>query len=714
MTRHLSHSPSLVAQAWKHAPHGVPSTWKKFFSQARNVMLAILAGSIASSSWAADGVIAPTNVVPWTPGIYVGVYGGIPTTRTEYTNLVTAGADPTGVTSCSALLKSLLDSCPSNQYVYAPQGRYRLATPVNLDGSSHFTLRGAGRTNTVFVPEDPDNPGIKMDAGSPNWIRAIHGSIAQGATNITAIGWNYTDYVGNMVKIASKDEGRTNLQPFVAVKTDYTVAQITKIVAVENETNLTVWPPMYWDHPANLEPRILLMTGTQTKRIGFEDFTIDCSDVSGAATAMGIFGATDCWFKNMQFIDGALALTSGMNHEVRDSVFTSTSAGSGTYMIIFTDVAASLVENNFGYGGSPFIEANSTWGSVIAYNHTTNNISDDTYIGNPFDHHSGFSMLNLFEGNCGQMFQQDGYHSGAAKDTLFRNWFHTWMPTHTGLPRAIDLNRGSRDFNIVGNILGDARRTGWYYTITNQFYTQTTPVILRLGFPQPGNSSYAYQGPGPGTHFQLTTPTTDWRFPGSNAFWGTVTQATALTNFIWGDFSTPPSAAAILADTMILQDPVSTNFYYPRITNFTYLRYTSYDATGITLNQLIWVTNGARLYSSHADTYTTLYLDDAGTHLIEANYDYTNNAKVFNTWTSGSSLSNSLYLTAKPSWWRDEYSSWPPFDPGNTNTITNLLTAAADYYYPTNQPEQGGGADPSSLPVSLQGRFIINGMGRLQ
>jgi hypothetical protein len=631
----------------------------------------------------ADGVIAPTNTVPWTPGIYVGVYGGIPTSRTEWTNFVTAGADPTGVTTCSALLKALLDACPSNKYVYAPQGRYRLATAVNLDGSSDFTLRGAGRTNTVFVSEVDDNPAIKMDNNNLNWIRGIHGSIAQRVTNITAVGWDYTDYVGNMVKIASKNEGRQNLQPFVAVKSDYTVAQITKIIAVTDQTNLTVWPPLYWDHPSDLLPRIVLNTGTQTKRIGFEDFTIDQTALSGSPQALALFGATDCWIKNVQCLGGSVAITAGMHHEIRDSVFTSTAAGSGTYMNIWTDVSASLLENCFGIGGSPFIEANSSWGNVIAYCHTTNNISDDTYIGNPFDHHSGFSMLNLFEGNSGQMFQQDGYHSGAAKGTLFRNWFHTWMPTHSGLPRAIDLNRGSRDFNIVGNILGDARRTGWYYTITNQFYTQTIPVILRLGFPSPGNSSYAYQGPGPGHHYQLKTPTTDWRWPGSNAWWGSVTQETALTNFIHGPFASPPSVALDL-DTLTLQDSGNTNLYYPQVTNFTYLRWVSYDSTGVLLNQDIWVTNGANLYSANADTYQQLYLDDASTHLIEWNYDYTNNARVFNTWTSGITLSNSLYLTAKPSWWRDAYSSWPPFDPGNTNTITNLLTAAADYYYPTN------------------------------
>jgi hypothetical protein len=653
----------------------------------------------------ADGVIAPTNTVPWTPGIYTGVYGGIPTTRTLYKNLVTEGADPTGAVDCQALLQTLLNACPADQYVYAPQGTYKLSSQVTISGN-RFTLRGAGRTNTVFRPDD--NAAFHLDNNNLNWIRGIHGSIVQGDTNIVAIGWDYSSYVGNLVKIASKNEGRQNLQPFTAVKTEYTVAQITKIIAVSNETNLTVWPPMYWDHPAALSPRIILNTGTQTRNIGFEDFTIDQNHMEGAPTAMSLFGASDCWYRNVQFLGGALAVTVGMHHEIRDSVFTSSAAGSGTYMNIWTDVSATLLENCFGIGGSPFIEANSSWGNVIAYNHTTNNISDDTYIGNPFDNHSGFSMFNLFEGNVGQMYQQDGYHSGAAKTTLFRNWFHTWMPTHSGLPRAIDLGRGSRDYNIVGNILGDARRTGWYYNITNQFYTATIPVVIRHGFPAPGNSSYAWQGSGPGHHFQLKTPQTDWRWPGSNAFWGVVTQATALTNIIYGNFASPPTVALGFT-TLILQDSGNTNLYYPQVTNFTFVSYTAYDADKVTLNQLIWVTNGASLYSSSPDTHQQLFLDDRDTHLIEGNYDYTNSARVFTTWTSGSTLSNSLYLTGKPSWWRDSYSAWPPFDPSNTNSITNLLTAAADYYYPTSAVEAATATITKEFrgPIQFRGPVTI-------
>ena len=58
-----------------------------------------------------------------------------------------------------------------------------------------------------------------------------------------------------------------------------------------------------------------------------------------------------------------------------------------------------------------------------------------------------------------------------------------------------------------------------------------------------------------------------------------------------------------------------------------------------------------RVSSSDAKTSSTL--------IREGNYDFVNNALV---WSAGAKdIPDSLYLTAKPSWW--DSSPWPPFTP---------------------------------------------------
>jgi len=644
---------------------------------------------LARVAYCADGVIDDTNTVPWIPGVTVGVYGGIPTTRTEWTNLVTAGADPTGVTTCSALLTSLLDACPSNQYVYAPQGTYKLSTTVSLVGThNHWTLRGAGKTNTVFRPT---LTAFALDNNNLSFIRGLVGSIARGATNITVLNTDFSGYEGHIVHISSRNWGRTVLHPWAWDQSDYLVGQLCEIKSISQGTNLVVWPPMYWDHAEALGPRITLNTGTQTEGIGFEDFSVDFTGVTGTpASELGFnwFGTKNCWWKNIRILDapdGSFNSSVNLFCEVRDSVFTSQISGSGTF-ILFTSYAGGwLVENNFCIGGSPFWEANSTWGSVCGYNFCTNNVSDDTHIGNPFDHHEPYSMFNLWEGNDGSMFQQDSYHGGAALDTLHRNRFRAYQPPGSinGLPRAIDLCRNTQYYQVIGNVLGDERQSQtYYYSTTNQFYDAMCcgligAVIYCLGYPNPGDTAY---GSGSPSFFPYRTPETDWRWPGIQGFMGTVTQATALTNIIYGDFSAAPTGNGF--ENVILQSSVDTNLYFPPQTNYPRLKYTSLSSANMTLSALIWVTNGAKVYGVAPQYFQTLHFADIATHTIEGNYDYTNRAQVWNNWTGTKPLSNSLYRTSQPSWWRPSYGSWPPFDPSNTNSFTNLLTAAADYYYP--------------------------------
>jgi hypothetical protein len=78
----------------------------------------------------------------------------------------------------------------------------------------------------------------------------------------------------------------------------------------------------------------------------------------------------------------------------------------------------------------------------------------------------------------------------------------------------------------------------------------------------------------------------------------------------------------------------------------------------------------------------------AATLFRHANYDYATSSII---WSNGYShiLSNSLYLTSKPSWWGDRL-AWPPFDPNNPS-VASVTNIPAGYRYTY-------GVDPTGNP----------------
>jgi hypothetical protein len=486
----------------------------------------------------------------WTKGTHSGVYGGIPTSRTQWTNFVTAGADPTGVADCTALLINLINNCAPNKYIYAPEGRYKLLTALIPNGlSNNWTIKGAG-TNTVFVPTQGF---INYDVQTYGGLFNIHGGVAKGASTFSTEE-DCSEAVGRNAIFSTQNRGRTNVNIIAVDFSDRLIQQVVEIVSVTDGTNVTIRPPLLWDHPEELNPYFLYNTSTQVEGIGFEDFMIDASDAE-SANCISLFGLRNSWAMRLRIIDPngfAFNLTGNLFLEIRDSYFFSTREGANTAVILMGGDTGDLIENNFSYGGSPFVECNSSSGNVIAYNFATNAVSNDFHVGNPYDNHSPHSMMNLWEGNYGTMYQSDSYFGSSSHNTLFQNRFTGYDPIKPGLPRCIDLGRWSTYWNLVNNVLGDDLSDGLIYTTIEQYYSGTQPVIMRFGFPYPGNSSYGYVG------FTAQTPSTDWRFPGTNRLAHTMTvDVFTPTHILSGDFS-----SVEYLDQIGFQSAADTNYYY--------------------------------------------------------------------------------------------------------------------------------------------------------
>lgn len=662
--------------------------------------------------------------IEWEPGIYTGVYGGIPTDRTMFTNLLTAGGSADGVTDNAALLQSLVNTCPANKYVYIPEtngGVYYFSTHIYLHANNRYSIVGGSRTNTWLFPATGKMFFLDNTAYFPFRISS---AIAKGATNFsTAPGTDMSGYVGNNVKLSGKDDGFTAMHVIAVDNTERSVNPIMRIVAVNNLTNVTVWPPVPLDFPIATDPWLYVNATTQSKLVGIESLGITGTNfiteaVCGVDNLIVLFGAQDFWFKDIRVNQPRgfhFNLGGTLGTEIRDSDFIMGLAGANTAIILMGGDGGALVENNYAVGGSPFVECNGSIGNAVAYNYVTNAVSNDFHVGNPYDNHSPHSAMNLFEGNWGTMYQSDSYFGSSSHNTTFRNWFTGHDYVKTGIPRAHDLGRWSEGWNSIANVFAPrdwpntsnyynsvltAFATPWYETgSSNQFYTQTQPVIYRNGFPFPGNTSFGHTG-NPKTSLNTT-----WNDPGTNMIVGVVTQATALTNIIWGAFTSIPNGGV----SNVALRVTGTDHYYPKATNYPRVHYYSNSPSNLWLTAAIWVTNGDTLYTIGPDAYNHLDTNVAATLMRHGNYDVASGAIVWDRegYTSVSNIPISLLRAG----------GFPSF-------MTNSEGDTLDFVNPTNGYNQTADwqarirveeasleppPEPVDAPTSLR-RVIINGI----
>lgn len=98
--------------------------------------------------------------------------------------------------------------------------------------------------------------------------------------------------------------------------------------------------------------------------------------------------------------------------------------------------------------------------------------------------------------------------------------------------------------------------------------------------------------------------------------------------------------------------------------------------------------------------------------LIHGNYDTISSGQRWESAIADHSIPNSLYLSAKPSWFGDR--SWPPFDPSNFSTAQKTnIPAGYRYVFGGEVPEGGGGGGggiiPDSRRVVWQGNVGVSG-----
>jgi hypothetical protein len=467
----------------------------------RGVRLSI-AISIWLSSLSYAEIIPQDRRIDWSQA---GIPGGIPN-RTTICATINAATYGNGTTDATAAIQNAIANCPADQVVYLPAGTYLLTSPVDFGYKSRVTLRGAGMGQTILRPQSW--AAITTGQSGMSSERRILSGSTKGSTTIT-------------VDDASGIQAGSVLDIYQGPDPDFywsrgndpdNTGQHVKVTAV-NGTTIQFEDPLFWN--LTLNPRVKYQMYAGMSWGGVEDLTIT-GDSSYAGSMIQFWNTYACWIKGVETAWGNgnehIFLYGCLRNEIRDSYIHDTYSTTDGYGILtMKDYGGGarggctglLVENNIFSGFFYSIILETEVGGVIAYNYSRNArlvVWPDYQVPDFSTNHSEHGMMDLWEGNIGAGFQNDGYHGSTSHITLFRNWFSGRHvdANRTGNIKTVDLTRFSYYHNVVGNVLGNPdwpRTTTGRYEMTGQpGYTEQS-VIYRLGYPNMGNNGYSSTNP---------------------------------------------------------------------------------------------------------------------------------------------------------------------------------------------------------------------------
>jgi hypothetical protein len=432
-------------------------------------------GLVVSGAVLAADPIPSGRRIDWS---YAGVPGGIPD-RGNVCATLSPGAS-------AASINNAIASC-SDGVVKLNPGTYNV-TGIQLN-NSNVTLRGSGADQTILKGCNI----VRLGAGGniASGI-AITGGAAKNSRSFNVASVSGLS-VGQMIEI-----DRDNDASFVVstVGGGRHLRQVNVVTAISG-TTVTVRNPLIWDFTGG-NPRIKF-TFVNTKRSGVEDLKLDHSNTSGCVN-FAVEYCDSCWIKGVEsYMPSGYHFTilGTVNGEFRDSyvreaqTFGANNAGTAFYgSPSYGSNSSWVVENNIFNKNFPAIELqNSSSGFYIGYNysHGSAATASDAPVSWTFaDNHGPHDMMNLWEGNVGEMFGSDGYFGGSSHATVFRNHLTGYNRNSGKSDEPVRLNRLTYHYNIVGNVLGSSAWSANKYNQTADGCSGGAG-IFRLGYPNIGN-----------------------------------------------------------------------------------------------------------------------------------------------------------------------------------------------------------------------------------
>jgi hypothetical protein len=438
-----------------------------------------------------QGIIPEDRVYDW--GTHSGVPGGIPN-RTQVFRTLDA-------IHTLAEINAAIQSCPFGQVVFLSAGTYNIR---GITRKSGVTVRGAGAGRTVI--NSGGSTAFSSTGGSFNYTgghQAIaNGSwLAKGSTGITLASAPGSQFVvGRLIMIDQDDDNTLVFARTGNWAGTRNLRHVSRITGINGNT-ITFSTPLPYTFVSARNPGAQAIAANDSQ-FGIEDMTID------AASCVRFQGSDRGWVKNCElrgFDNEAVFMRDSHQLEIRRCYihdaegFPSQSDGYGIYAQYA--VSNIRVEDCIGYRIASMNIMNGNDASAFLYNYVLHMGRDAAirFWQQPaFNcNHGPHSILNLWEGNIGERWQNDAYHGSASHQTLFRNNIHGVNPAYTLDRRIMDFCRTSYDFSAVGNVLGDPSWTPSYYQASKQTGTgyfagaleRSEGYLWVLGYPNMGNGS---------------------------------------------------------------------------------------------------------------------------------------------------------------------------------------------------------------------------------
>jgi len=480
-----------------------PSSFAERFSGLNRGGLSVLC-LITFACVAQAELIPPQRLFNWQPGITVGVPGGIdqylPGGANQRTNLINVtlapyNADTTGATDASTAIQNAINAANAGDVVYLPAGTYRVNGCLSVGYKKNITIRGAGPTQTLLNYYSSWGPCIYV-GGDANyqWNQpnlAIGGSPTQGATvlnvgDTSALSVYPNGGIGCIAQVGVANQNdNTAIQagavPVVSVANyGYMRRQKLRIVA-KTATTITVFPPLAFDLPASLTPKLQLAS-FQAEMVGVEDLKVDMANSSTPNGGVQMSQAYGCWARNVTVVNVAnyhIVVADSVQCELRrcDARHRQIEGTNGAALLMGCSGGCLIEDNIFGQNFPVFEINGGSCGNVFAYNFVHNSSVFGAPAAAIDTNHGPHNSYNLYEGNITPNFQCDGYFGGASDETLFRNWITGACSTTVDIrSNCVALNRFTRNYSIVGNILGTEGLTAFLYG---------------FGYPNMGNSGFS-------------------------------------------------------------------------------------------------------------------------------------------------------------------------------------------------------------------------------
>lgn len=586
-------------------------------------------------------LIPASRRIDWTPGVTVGVPGGIPSDRTNLIDVTKApyNADKTGANDASGAIQAGINAATSGDVVYLPAGVYLCTKPLSTGYKSDITLRGSGES-TVIKSTVGGSCFLQVGGGSDyNWSwpatgTTITGGLSKGSTQIT-IADTSAFSVGKLIQVSIDNDPTI---PVISVFGYQGLRRQMCRVTAKTGTTLSIFPALYGDYSS--VRAIVHIAQFQANRVGIESLQID---MSGATAPFSIWleQAYACWVKDVRVRYSAnyhIFLNDSLNCEVRRCYLDQLNhVGTNGAGVLCNTVSGCLIEDNIIYKAFPLIEVNhGSSGNVFAYN-----FCEDSGPGVAIDaNHGPHNDYNLYEGNIAPNLQADGYFGSASHDTIFRNWFHSTL--NDQMAWGLSLNRFTRYYSVVGNIF---QKPGFTWKGDG----------VSLGNPNMGNSSYSGTAP----------PWVDGLRTGA----GTISQSGQNVTASSAMFSSSNVGWFILT---------SSNNVLSSITAYK-------DPQNVTVNNSQTFTDSAYILSPGPGGYQSLDGGVASTLIRKGNYYYFGAAIPLGEDLGNETMPDSLFRSEKPAWFGSL--AWPAFDAASP--APSYLSIPAGYRYVT-------GTDPTS------------------